>query len=79
MLEPTKSEGGILEKKLCEFWKIDYVLCRDSGSYSHKNWESIISGSKMKLFLVKRPKSKNDYSYSFYKFENLIDFINSKY
>jgi len=79
ILEPTKSEGGILEKKLCEFWKIDYVLCRDSGSYSHKNWESIISGSKMKLFLVKRPKSKNDYSYSFYKFENLIDFINSKY
>ena len=79
ILEPSKSEGDILEKKLCDFWGIDYVLCRDSGSYSQKNWESIISGSKMKLFLVKRPKLKNDYSYSFYRYENLIDHIISEY
>ena len=79
ILEPSKSEEGILEKKLCDFWGIDYVLCRESGSYSQKNWESIISGSKMKLFLVKRPKLKNDYSYSFYQYENLIDHIIRKY
>ena len=75
ILEPSKNEGSILEKKLCEFWKIDYVLCRESGSYSQKNWESIISGSKMKLFLVKRPKLKNDYSYSFNQYQNLISHI----
>jgi len=79
ILEPSKSEQGILEKKLCDFWKIDYILCRDSGSYSQKNWESIIYGSKMKLFLVKRPKLKNDYSYSFNEYENLIDHISRKY
>ena len=79
ILEPSKSEHSILEKKLCDFWEIDYVLCRESGSYSQKNWESIISGSKMKLFLVKRPKLKNDYSYSFNEYENLIDHIFRKY
>ena len=75
IFEPSKSEAGILEKKLCDFWEIDYVLCRDSGSYAQKNWESIISESKMKLFLVKRPKLKNHYSYSFNQYENLIDHI----
>ncbi|WP_288262018.1 precorrin-6A/cobalt-precorrin-6A reductase [uncultured Prochlorococcus sp.] len=75
ILEPSRSEGGILEKKLCDLWGIDYVLCRESGSYSQKHWESIISESKMKLFLVKRPKVKNDYSYSFNQYQNLINHI----
>tara|TARA_B100001989_G_scaffold192761_1_gene141594 strand:- start:444 stop:1250 length:807 start_codon:yes stop_codon:yes gene_type:complete len=75
ILEPSKNNESILEKKLCDFWEIDYVLCRESGSYSQKNWEIIVSGSKMKLFLVKRPKVKNDYSYSFNQYENLIDHI----
>jgi len=79
ILEPSKNNESILEKKLCDFWEIDYVLCRESGSYSQKNWESIVSGSKMKLFLVKRPKVKNDYSYSFNQYEHLIDHITSKY
>jgi len=79
ILEPSKNNKSILEKKLCEFWEIDYVLCRESGSYSQKNWESIVSGSKMKLFLVKRPKVKNDYDYSFDKYHNLINHIIKKY
>ena len=37
ILEPSKNNKSILEKKLCEFWEIDYVLCRESGSYSQKN------------------------------------------
>ncbi len=79
ILEPSKNNQSILEKKLCDFWKIDYVLCRESGSYSQKNWESIVSGSKMKLFLVKRPKVKIDYSYSFNQYQNLINHIIKKY
>ena len=79
ILEPSKNNKSFLEKKLCEFWEIDYVLCRESGSYSQKNWENIVSGSKMKLFLVKRPKVKNDYSYSFNQYENLIDHIIREY
>ena len=47
ILQPSRDENSILEKKLCDFWEIDYVLCRESGSYSQKNWESIVSGSKM--------------------------------
>jgi len=78
ILEPSKNKS-ILEKKLCDFWEIDYVLCRESGSYSQKNWESIVSESKMKLFLVKRPKVKNDYSYSFDQYHNLINHILKKY
>ena len=79
ILEPSKNNASILEKKLCDFWEIDYVLCRESGSYSQKNWESIVSRSKMKLFLVKRPKVKNDYSYSFEQYHNLINHIIKKY
>jgi len=79
ILEPSKNNKSILEKKLCDFWEIDYVLCRESGSYSQKNWESIVSGSKMKLFLVQRPKVKNDYSYSFDQHQNLINHIIKKY
>ena len=79
ILEPSKNNKYILEKKLCDFWEIDYVLCRESGSYSQKNWESVVYGSKMKLFLVKRPKVKNDYSYSFDQYHNLINHIIKKY
>jgi len=79
ILEPSKNKKSILEKKLCDFWEIDYVLCRESGSYSQKNWENIVSGSKMKLFLVKRPQVKNDYSYSFDQYHNLINHIIKKY
>ena len=75
---PSKNEVNFLEKKLCDYWEIDYVLCRESGSYSQRNWERIILGSNMKLFLVKRPKSKNDYSYSFNQYENLISHIIKK-
>ena len=75
IFEPSKNNERILEKKLCDFWEIDYVLCRESGSYSQKNWERIVSGSNMKLFLVKRPKIKNDYSYSFNQYKDLINNI----
>ena len=34
ILEPSKKDKGLLEKKLCDYWEIDYVLCRESGSYS---------------------------------------------
>ena len=79
ILEPSKNEKSMLEKKLCDFWRIDYVICRESGSYSQKNWERIVSGSKMKLFLVKRPKVTNDYSCSFDQYQNLINHIIKKY
>ena len=79
ILEPSKIREDVLEKKLCEFWNIDYVLCRESGGYSQKNWEKIISQSNMKLYLVKRPKIKNEYSLFFDQHNNLIEHIKREY
>ena len=75
ILDPSKRKKSFLEKKLCDFWKIDYVLCRESGSYSQQNWERIVSGSNMKLFLVKRPKLKKNNTPYFSKYDNLINHI----
>ena len=78
ILEPSKKKGNILEKKLCDHWKIDYILCRDSGSYAQSNWEEIVYKSKMKLFLVKRPKLKYKNNFVFFDYDKLINQINRK-
>ena len=39
ILNPSKSKTEYLETELCNFWKIDYILCRDSGGYSQMIWE----------------------------------------
>ena len=72
ILEPSKIKENCLEKKLCDFWKIDFVLCRDSGSYSSTNWQELIFESDMKLFLVKRPKLKYENSLYFSEYDKLI-------
>ena len=79
ILEPSKKNTFYLEKNLCDFWRIDYILCRESGGYSQKNWERIISRSEMKLFLVKRPKLRYDKSNFFYEYKTLVDHITKKY
>ena len=79
ILQPSKNGEIVFEKFLCEFWDIDYVLCRQSGSYSQRNWERIISGSDRKLFLVKKPKFKYG-NYSFFSnYDTLIEYIARKY
>ena len=78
ILEPSKNKGNILEKKLCDHWKIDYILCRDSGSYAQMNWEEIVYKSDMKLFLVKRPNLKFRNSLIFFDYDKLINQLTSK-
>ena len=75
ILEPSKKKGSYLEKKLCDHWNIDYILCRDSGSYAQKNWEEIVYESDMKLFLVKRPKLKYERALVFLDYNKLINYI----
>ena len=75
ILEPSKAKDRILEKKLCDFWRIDFVLCRESGSYSQQNWEKIISESTMTLFLVRRPKLIKKSCLVFNEYNNLINHI----
>ncbi len=78
ILEPSKKKGNTLEKKLCDYWKIDYILCRESGSYAQMNWEEIVYESDMKLFLVKRPKLKYKNSHIFFDYDKLINQITRK-
>ena len=75
ILNPSKKKEDILEKKLCDYWKIDYILCRDSGSYAQINWEEIVYESDIKLFLVKRPKLKYKNSLIFFDYDKLINHI----
>ena len=72
ILEPSKKKGNILEKKLCAHWKIDYILCRDSGSYAQMNWEEIVNESDIKLFLVKRPNLEYKNPLTFFDYDKLI-------
>ena len=75
ILEPSKKKGNTLEKKLCDRWEIDYILCRDSGSYAQMNWEEIVYESDIKLFLVKRPKFQDKNSLIFFDYDKLINQI----
>ncbi len=78
ILEPSKKKVNILEKQLCDHWKIDYILCRDSGSYAQMNWEEIVIESHMKLFLVKRPKLRYKNPFIFFDYDELINHIKTK-
>jgi len=77
ILAPSKN-GKFLEKSLCEYWKIDYILCRDSGSYSQMNWEKVVYKTNMELFLVRRPKIKYKDSPIFCDYDKLINQITKK-
>ena len=79
ILEPSKTKINILEKRLCDFWCIDYVLCRQSGSYSQENWERVVAGTNMKLFIVKRPSLTYCNANLFDEYDSLIDYIIRKY
>ena len=61
-----------MEKKLCAHWNIDFILCRDSGSYAQMNWEEIVNETDIKLFLVKRPNLKYKNSLTFFDYDKLI-------
>ncbi|MDC3171012.1 precorrin-6A/cobalt-precorrin-6A reductase [Prochlorococcus sp. AH-716-E13] len=78
ILEPSKKKGNILEKKLCDHWEIDYILCRDSGSYAQMIWEEIVYESDIKLFLVKRPKLKFKNPLIFFDYDDLVNQITCK-
>ena len=61
----------ILEYYLCRYWKIDCILCRDSGGYSQKLWEKISFKYNLKLFLLKRPEVKKDL-FTFTRIDDLV-------
>jgi len=70
ILNPHNSKGN-LEYYLCKYWRIDYILCRDSGGYSQIIWDEICLKSNIKLYLLKRPEMQNN-SLMFSKYDDLI-------
>jgi len=74
ILNPSKFGEIKLEEFLCKHWQIDYILCRDSGSYSQMIWEEISKKTNIKLFKLRRPlKKKSQHIFSDY--DSLIKFI----
>ncbi len=74
ILNPTLNAENFLELYLCKFWKIDYILCRDSSGYSQIAWEKVSLKTNIKLFLVQRPK-RNINKYVFSNYENMVEEI----
>jgi len=74
ILNPSKFGQNKLEYFLCKNWNIDYILCRDSGSYSQMIWEHLSEITNIKLFKLRRPIEKR-IKYFFSDYGNLIKFI----
>jgi len=74
ILNPSKEKQDSLESYLCNYWKIDYVLCRESGSYTQELWDQLCLSTNKKLFLLKRPKTF-DHSLVFSEYDELIQKI----
>ena len=74
ILNPSKFGENKLEYFLCKNWNIDFILCRDSGSYSQMIWEEISERTNIKLFKLRRPAEKKN-KYIFSDYDMLIKFI----
>ena len=74
ILNPSKFGENKLEYFLCKNWNIDYILCRDSGSYSQMIWEEISERTNIKLFKLRRPAEKK-VPYVFSDYDSLIKFV----
>ena len=71
ILNPSNSKRNNLEAYLCKYWKIDYILCRDSGGYSQIIWDEICLRSNIKLYLLKRPEIQTN-ALIFSRYDDLI-------
>ena len=71
ILNPSNSKRNNLEYYLCKYWKIDYILCRDSGGYSQIIWDDICLQSKIKLYILRRPKVETN-ALIFSQYDDLI-------
>ena len=77
ILNPSKFGEHKLEYFLCKNWNIDYILCRDSGSYTQMIWEDISEKTNIKLFKLKRPIEKRIQNV-FSDYDDLIKFISKE-
>ena len=71
ILNPSNSKENNLEHYLCKYWRIDFIICRDSGGYSQIIWDEICLKNNIKLYLLKRPVVKTN-SLIFSQYDDLI-------
>ena len=71
ILNPSYSKKNNLETYLCKYWRIDYIVCRDSGGYSQIIWDEICLRSNIKLYLLRRPEMQTN-ALIFSRYDDLI-------
>ena len=71
ILNPSQNQKDSLESYLCKFWEIDFIICRDSGGYSQRNWDKICLQNNIKFFLLARPALQEN-AFLFTEYDDLI-------
>ena len=76
VLNPLSSSDGYLEKALIRKWKIDGVVCRQSGGANEILWHQICSSMGIDLWLLARP-SQSEIIDSIDTYEKLCERLKS--
>ena len=76
VLNPTHSNDGQIEKALIRKWKIDGVVCRQSGGRTEKLWQRVCLSMGIDLFLLERP-ARFQHDNSIDNYEKLIKKLRS--
>ena len=80
VLNPKFSNDGEIEKALVRKWKIDGIVCRQSGGVTEKLWNQVCSNMDINLWLISRPPANKLFE-SIDTYEKLcksLNFINLK-
>ena len=76
VLNPSVSSNGEIEKALVKKWKIDGVICRQSGGKNEMLWHQICLSMNISLWLLERPNESKSIN-SIDSYEDLIKRLNS--
>ena len=76
VLNPSAFSNGETEKALIRKWKIDGVVCRQSGGRTENLWRRVCLGTGTDLFLLERPTYLQSIN-SIDSFEKLIQRLKS--
>ena len=60
VLNPSVSKDGKIEMALIRKWKIDGVICRQSGGKNERSWHRICANMGIDLWLLERPPRLSD-------------------
>jgi len=76
VLNPSSSSDGKIEKALIRKWRIDGVVCRQSGGKTENLWQRVCLSMDIDLFLLERPAQSRNIN-SVDNYEKLIKKLKS--